>query len=268
MWQEFGTARLGKLATPVCRLGLSGSYWPGRRTVFRAVDEGINYFFHYGFDLQMIRALREVLPGRRENFVIATGAYNYIWGHQSLRRTLEKRLRQLRTDYLDVFLFLGVMKEREMTAGVREEIEELRADPRVRAVGMSCHDRPFAGRMAASGALDVFMVRYNAAHRGAEREVFPCLEAHRPGVVSYTATRWTYLLRRARGWTGRVPTAGMCYRFALTNPHVDVCMTAPSNSRQLEENLAALRQGPLAEDELAFMREFGDYVHARHKRFL
>ena len=30
-----------------------------------------------------------------------------------------------------------------------------------------------AARMAESGFLDLVMVRYNAAHRGAEREVFP-----------------------------------------------------------------------------------------------
>jgi aryl-alcohol dehydrogenase-like predicted oxidoreductase len=60
----------------------------------------------------------------------------------------------------------------------------------------------------------------------------------------------------------------MCYRFVLSNPHVDVCMTAPSNPRQLEQNLAALRRGPLPEDDMQFMREFGDCVHARYKRFL
>jgi len=162
------------------------------------------------------------------------------------------------------------MKGKELTPQVRDEIDELRADPRVRAIGMSCHDRPFAGRMAAEGVMDTLMIRYNAAHRGAERDIFPQLAAHRPGVVSYTATRWSYLVRRPGGWPkeGRIPTAGECYRFVLSNPHVDVCMTAPSNLRQLEENLAALRQGPLPEDDMRFMHEFGDYVHGRYKRFL
>ncbi|MFB3826142.1 MAG: aldo/keto reductase [Bryobacteraceae bacterium] len=261
MWNKFRTATLGKLPTPVCRLGLSASYWPGKQAVFRAIDQGVNYFFMYGFDGQMTRALREVLPGRREQFVVASGAYNLIWMQQDLRRALEKRLRQLRTDYLDVFLFLGVMKPEHITPKVRDQMEELRHDPRVRAVGMSCHDRVFAGNMAAQGALDVLMIRYNAAHRGAEREIFPQLAAHRPGVVSYTATRWRKLLMRPRGWKGALPTAPQAYRFVLSNPHVDVCMTAPSNLKQLEQNLAALSAGPLPEDEMRFMREFGDTVH-------
>jgi len=128
---------------------------------------------------------------------------------------------------------------------------------------MSCHDRVFAGQLATEGALDVLMMRYNAAHRGAEQDIFPHLQPHQPGIVSYTATRWTYLLRRPRSWpkTEPLPTAPLCYRFVLSNPHVDVCMTAPSNIRQFEENLRAVRQGPLDDEEMKFMRNFGDVVH-------
>jgi aryl-alcohol dehydrogenase-like predicted oxidoreductase len=60
----------------------------------------------------------------------------------------------------------------------------------------------------------------------------------------------------------------MCYRFVLSNPHVDVCLTAPSNVRQLEENIAALRQGPLDEEDTQFMRTFGDAVHNAKKWFI
>ncbi len=114
------------------------------------------------------------------------------------------------------------------------------------------------------------MVRYNAAHRGAETDIVPYLAAHDPGVVSYTATRWTYLLRRTKGWPKdrAVPTAGQCYRFVLSNPNVDVCLTAPRSEKQLLENLEAVRQGPLPEDEMGFMRAFGDAVHAAKHWFM
>lgn len=55
--------------------------------------------------------------------------------------------------------------------------------------------------------------------------------------------------------------AGQCYRFVLSNPHVDVCLMAPSNARQLAANLEAVRLGPLPEDELTLLREYGDAVH-------
>ncbi len=60
----------------------------------------------------------------------------------------------------------------------------------------------------------------------------------------------------------------MCYRFVLANPHVDVCMMCPSNVRQFAQNLAEVRQGPLAEDDMAFMREFGDAVYRQYKYFM
>jgi len=261
---------LGKMGCAVHRLGLSASYRPGKKAIYKALDEGLNYFFCFGFDTQMTGVLRDVLKHQREKYVVATGAYNYIWWYQNLRRTLEKRLRQLRTDYIDVFHFLGVTRANQFNDRVRAELEELRADPRVRGVSISTHDRKLAGQLAAQGALDAMMIRYNAAHRGAEQDIFPHLTQHDPGVISFTATRWRYLVRRPRGWPkdGRIPTAGMCYRFVLSNPHVHVCLTAPTNLKQFEENLAAVRQGPLSEEDMQFMREFGDAVYRRYKYFM
>jgi aryl-alcohol dehydrogenase-like predicted oxidoreductase len=263
MSDDFLQSTLGRTGLPVHRLGLSASYRPGERTVERALDEGINYCFCFGLDWQMIRVLRRLPPSRREQVVIGTGAYNYIWWGQDLVKTLEKRLRQLRTDHIDVFHYLGVMKPKEMTPRVLDQLAQLRADPRVGAVSISCHDRKYAGQLAAAGTLDCLMIRYNAAHRGAETEVFPYLAAHDVGLVSYTATRWTFLVRRSRHWPkGKpIPTAGQAYRFVLTNPHVDVCLTAPRSEKELLENLAAARSGPLPEEEMAFMREYGDVVH-------
>lgn len=254
---------LGKTGIRAHRLGLSASYLPGTRAVERALDEGIDYFFCYGFDVQMMRVLRRLPPSRRERCVIATGAYNWIVWRPSLKKTLERRLRQLRTDYIDVFHYLGVLRPEHITPRVWDELRALREDPRVRALAISCHDRRLIAQLAEDGALDCFMLRYNAAHRGAETQVFPSLASHDPGVISYTATRWTYLLRRTKGWPkqGPIPTAGQCYRFVLTNPSVDVCLTAPRSERELLENLAAVRQGPLPDDEMAFMRDYGDAVH-------
>ena len=270
MDRSFTHTALGSTGLAVHRLGLSASYLPGQRTVHLAADAGLNYFFCYGFDFQMVRALREILRSNRERYVVATGPYNLIWGHTDVRRTLEKRLRQLRTDYVDVFLFLGVMKPKELSARILDDLRRLKDEGRVRAIGLSTHDRKLAGQLAADGAMDVLMIRYNAAHRGAEQDIFPHLEAHAPGVVAYTATRWTALLRRPRGWPrdGRIPTAGECYRFILSNPHVHVCMTAPRSWRELEQNLAAVARGPLGDDDMAFMRSFGDAVHAQRRWFM
>jgi len=270
MEQTFTRATLGSTGIRVHRLGLSASYRPGVRCVHRALDAGVNFFFGYGLDTQLLRVLRELPASERERYVVATGAYNLGVTHTDLRKTLESRLRQLRTDYIDVFMLLGVLKPRHFPERVREQMYRLREEGKVRAVAISCHDRRFVGELAAEGALDVVMMRYNAAHRGAEEQIFPFLKQHDPGVVSYTATRWGALLRRPRGWPrdARRPTAGMCYRFVLSNPHVHVCLTAPTSVEQLEENLTALEAGPLDEEELGFLRTYGDEVRRAKRWFM
>jgi len=269
MDRDFVRTTFGKIGSVVHRLGLSASYRPGKAAVYKALDEGINLFFCFGIDTQMISVLRDVLKNKRENYVVATGAYNYIWWHQNLRRTLEKRLRQLDTDYIDAFLFFGVLKEKEFTPRLRDDLSRLREEGKVRGVGISAHNRQLAGQLAAQDAVDLLMIRYSAAQRGAEQEIFPYLAPSTPGVISYIATRWGSLLRRPRGWPkdAPIPDAGMCYRFVLSNPHVHVDLTAPSNLKQLEENQAAIRQGPLSEEERQFMHRFGDAVHHARKWF-
>jgi aryl-alcohol dehydrogenase-like predicted oxidoreductase len=263
MEQDFLHTRLGKLGTPVFRLGLSATYRPGPETLHKALDAGVNYFFFYGFDTHMTRMLRELPRADRERVVLATGNYNLLWTYTDVRKTIEKRLRQTNSDYIDLFHFLGVIKPSQFPPALLDELRKLREEGLVRGIAMSCHDRKFAAKLAREGALDGIMIRYNAAHRGAEHDIFPSLGDADPAVISYTATCWRQLLHRPRGYSkaGRVPDAGLCYRFVLSNPAVHVCLNAPSNLKQFTANLEAVRRGPLDEGEMAFMREFGDLVY-------
>ena len=129
---------------------------------------------------------------------------------------------------------------------------------------ISCHHRPTFAKYIADPVWGAIMVRYNAAHRGAEGEVFPHLAMpDPPGVVAYTATRWGALLDPTLVPKGEpVPRASDCYRFALSRPEVDVVISGPSNGEELDEALAALDRGPMSDDELAWMRRVGDGVKA------
>jgi predicted aldo/keto reductase-like oxidoreductase len=55
--------------------------------------------------------------------------------------------------------------------------------------------------------------------------------------------------------------AADCYRFALSHPDVNVCVTGPSTAVQMEENLTALDSGPLDEEEMARVRRIGRHVY-------
>jgi hypothetical protein len=106
------------------------------------------------------------------------------------------------------------------------------------------------------------MVRYNAAHPGAEQDIFPHLSDGAPGVTTYTGTCWGKLLDPKRMPAGDQPmTAADCYRFALSSPHVNLCITGPKDDAQMEHALTALEAGPLSEDETRRIRRIGAHVH-------
>src|SRR4029077_18466510 len=109
-------------------------------------------------------------------------------------------------------------------------------------LGLTSHQRKLAAEAGRSGLLDLLMIRYNAAHRGAETEVFPVTDARGLSVVVYTCLRWGALLQNTPedppGFA--VPRAPAWYRFALQTPSVTVALMAPENRAELEENLTVL----------------------------
>ena len=255
---------LGRSGITASRLGLGASYGIGERDVERAIACGVNYLYwgsmrRDGFG----RAIRRAARHDRERLCIVVQSYSRV--AMALDVSLEIGLRQLGLEYADVLLlgwWNSVPPRRILDRAAR-----LRERGKARAIAISCHHRPTFEKLIAEPAIDVIMVRYNAAHRGAEREVFPHVRGEqRPGVVAYTATRWGGLLDPALVPDGEpVPRASDCYRFALAQPAVDVVLAGPANGAELDEALATLDRGPMTEDELAWMRRVGDGVRARAK---
>ncbi|MFO0848010.1 MAG: hypothetical protein U0871_05545 [Gemmataceae bacterium] len=114
------------------------------------------------------------------------------------------------------------------------------------------------------------MVRYNAAHRGAEREVFPVTQRVRLPVIAYTALRWGAIPRPTPddppGFAAPRPPAW--YRFALQHPAVAVTLAAPQTRAELDEDLRVLdAAGPLGDEEYAALAAHGERVKRTAGRF-
>ena len=253
---ERDVPRIGKR---LYRLGLSGSFGIDEATAREALER-MQYVFWSPRMKGLTAALKPELARDRQRYAVSAGPLlGFTRG--GVRRAAESALRMLGTDYLDVFQLYWLGKMSAFTGPVQEELARLREEGKIRAIGASIHDRPRAGRLAEDSILDLLMIRYNAAHPGAEAEIFPHVGQRRPAIVAYTATAWRKLLRRPRGWTGPVPSAGDCYRFCLSSPHVDVVLCGPRNPGELREDLAAIERGPLSDEEMRSMREFGRAVH-------
>lgn len=258
---EFLHRELRSVGKRVFRLGLAANYGIDEAGVRGALDRGINYLYLTQRG-SMKRPLQQAIARDRDRIVIAAGpVVGYFGG--SVRRSAERLLKKLGTDYLDVFQLAWLGVGSAWTASTERELVHLKETGKARAIAISIHDRPRAGKLAEDSPLDLFMIRYNAAHPGAERDIFPHLAKRQPNIVAYTATSWRKLLKRPAGWDGAQGpmTAGDCYRFCLSSSHVDVVLTGPASSAQLDENLAAIERGPLAPEEDKWIRDFGAAVH-------
>ena len=251
----------------VFRLGLATNYGVDGEDLEWALEQGVNYIFWTPRARRVTRSLRAALKRDRESLVLACGPTTGYFGG-CIKRACERLLEKLGTDYLDVFQLFWLGRASAWTPSTIDALISLRDSGMVRAIGVSIHDRRRAGKIAADSPLDMLMIRYNAAHSGAEQEIFPYLAKRGPAIVAYTATRWGALLKRPKGWEGSIMTAGDCYRFCLSNPCVDLVLTGPKNRRQLQDNVHDLREkGPLTEDEARWMRDFGQCVHKASSRF-
>jgi aryl-alcohol dehydrogenase-like predicted oxidoreductase len=260
---SFTHATLPVVGKTVHRLGLGPNYGIDEAGVEWALDEGgLQYVFWSKRMKGATGPLRRALARDRERYVVATGPTT-AWWSGGLAKAADAARTALSVDTLDVFQLFWLGKTSRWTPAIEEELMELRERGVVRSVGISIHDRQRAAELARSTALDLLMIRYNAAHPGAEKDIFPHLPEGRHAVVAYTATSWRQLLRRPKGWEGTVPTAGDCYRFCLSSPNVHVVLTAPKTHEQLRENVRALDRGPLSDDEMAWMREMGGMAERR-----
>lgn len=211
-------------------MGVAASFGIGGRDLEAAVEEhGLNYLYWGSLRTRSFRdAIRALCArGRRDDLFVVIQSYSRVAA--LVRPSLTRALRQLRIDRADLLL-LGWWNG-PVWGNVRDAAIRCQQEGLVGHLGVSTHERPMVPAFAgADSPFDVVHVRYNAAHRGAEQDVFPHLPEARAGLVAFTATCWRKLLKPVKGAPADlpVPTAGDCYRFVLQRPELDVCMTGPA----------------------------------------
>jgi aryl-alcohol dehydrogenase-like predicted oxidoreductase len=260
---DWNKVRLGRTELLSSPLGLGSSFGVGGADVEHAFERGINYFYWGSYRRSGFgKAVRKLAGQHRDRMVIVVQSYARVAA--TMGPSLGSALRTLDIERAD-FLLLGWWNAHP-PARIMDAARRLRDKGRCRHIMISCHDRLAFEHYAKDKDITAIMVRYNAAHPGAEHEVFPKLGEDPPGVISYTATRWGDLINPALTPAGEpTPRASDCYRFALSNPSVQVCIAGTKDRSELDEAMAALDRGPMSAEELAWMRRVGVEVkkHAR-----
>lgn len=260
---------LGQTGLRSSQLGIGSSFGAAARVIEEAFDRGVNYLYWGSIRRpEFGRAMRNLAKQHRDELVLTVQSYSR--SPRLMVPSVEVALRRAGLEYFD-FLLLGARNDVPADAYV-EVFERLRERGKVRFLSLSTHNRPLLPKLLdahrqGQSPYQLFMLRYNAAHRGAESDVFPFVAGQpRPATVAYTATRWGHLLDATKMPPGEAPLAASdCYRFSLSHPAVDLVLCGPANAEQMNEAISALERGPLDPDERERIERIGDYVYGKYR---
>ncbi len=284
------------------RLGLgAGGDEAGAIAIVRgAIDLGVNIFdtaAAYGTEDVLGKAIKSVA---RDKVVICTKApFSWSSGRADpagIVAALDNSLRQLDTDYIDVYQLHGVPP-----AHYAHALDQLapvllreRDKGKFRFLGLTetaPHDLPHEtlGRAACDGAWDVVMVGFSMMHQNARVRVFPLTRENSIGTLLMFAVRNIFsqpgrlqATLRELAAEGQVAAAlaendnplgflvhdggassvvDACYRYVRHEPGVDVVLFGTGSQAHLKTNIDSLLKPPLPQADHAKIGElFGHLV--------
>jgi len=260
----------GLQVSPVC-IGITGS----SAVIPAAFDAGVNFFFvsadlHWPLYQGVRSGLRALFArgrGVRDEVVVAVVSYlgepffHYLQFHEVTQAVPGM-------DRVDLLTAGGITS----TAMLETRLAALEAARRrghlgARAIGGSFHDRPTALSSINREALDIHFIRYNPAHTGADRDLFPRMNTARRSPVFNFKSNFGKVSRQRFQEMGRardqwLPSATDHYRFVLSNPGIDGVLCAPMSVAELHELLEALEGRPLTGEEQEYMRDLATGARA------
>src|SRR3954447_21635532 len=260
------------------------------RLIRGAVDRGITFFDGAGLAGGIDELLAEGLAGCRQDVVLSTKVHlgpepfpfasmrlpnrasswfarrsGFVCSATTLRRRVERMLKALRTDRIDVLHLHAVSPRQYPVAAARlvPELTKMKQEGKLRATGVTeafLKDPVHTMLRSAVGdaCVDTIMVGFNMANPSAAEFVIPKANAAGMGVIGMFAMRG--LLGRADEVTRIAQEAGMgslselAYRYCRHHPGMHVVLTGTGDPAHLKQNIAAALALPLPPDVLERVR--------------
>jgi len=247
----------------------------------QALDAGINVIDTaecYGRSEEFIG---RAASSRREQYYIFTkcGHANADdtdlpdWHPHLLERSIERSLRRLQTDHIDLMQLHSCSLQILKQGAVIEVLQRARQAGKVRYIGYS-GDREAARYAVTYGAFDALQTSINMADQEAIDTLLPLAKARRMGIIAkrpLTNAAWNAEHRRADpiadGYWHRLQKldyaflkqspeeiAHVALRFTASVPGTDIINVGTTNPGRMQQNLATLAEGPLPEPLYNSMR--------------
>ena len=277
----------GKTGMQVSALGLGGhelnlcSDQQAELLIHRALDTGFNVIDTAECYGQSEERIGKALGSWRQNCYLftkcghASDDLNFPdWSPQLLEQSIERSLRRLRTDYLDLVLLHSCSLTFLQRGEVITILQRAREAGKVRFIGYS-GDYEAAHFAASCGAFDALELSVNIADQEAIDLILPLTGVHRMGVIakrplanlawkirntSFNEVVDVYkkrlkVLEYPFLRTENADIIDIALRFTLTIPGVHVAVVGMTNPDHLDQNVSSLAAGPLSQAMLEAIRE-------------
>lgn len=274
----------------------------GIATIHRALELGVNYIDTAPGYNDSETVIGEALRGVTRPVILSTklGYKPEPFEPQNkdfLRRSVETSLHRLGRDQLDILMihepdrpdyFDWWTDKEHYTGPVLELLQELKSAGVTRFIGVGGTTPYPMARVLETGHYDVLLTafQYSLLWREAEWEVLPTAIRLGMGIIcgsplqqGWLAARfdeeikhatWLNLPRRRQfqALYSYLDEIGMsitdvALRFVISNPNVATVLMGARSPQEVEQNVAAIEQGPLPADILAALKEIADMVPFR-----
>jgi predicted aldo/keto reductase-like oxidoreductase len=217
------------------------SFADAERVLLHAFDSGIDFFDTARGYTDSEEKIGMALGSRRDSVYIATKAMSRDAG--GMKGELEKSLRDLRTDMIDLYQFHAVGSRVQLErilgpGGALETLEKAREEGKVRWIGITGHSRDILLEAVRTGRFDTVQLPFNAIETEWEDEVLPAAHESGMGTIGMKPV--------AGGALADVPPA---IRFTLTRG-IDISIPGMDAVEQVDENISAAALTPLTPAEL------------------
>jgi len=210
----------------------------------RALDCGINFIDTADCYGDSEEKIGQALKKRRKEFYLSTKVDER--DGPGVRAKLERCLRRLRTDRIDLVFFHDVRGgeyEGIFNRGGLEELKKAQKEGKVSQIGISIHNSLSMMRRAIeSGAFSALMVAYSALDEDhLTADLLPLAAARGVGLIAMKPLAGGRLGDIPRGWDrpffqGESP-AQVALRCVLANRHITCAIPGMMALNELEENL-------------------------------
>jgi len=162
--------QLGRTGLQVTPVGYGAQHTRDSKLIRYALDQGLNYIesaWGYGFGKpgNSCESIGKAISGRRDNvYLVVAYIVRAPRKRGGVDNQLEQTLRDLATDYIDVFLWHQPDSIEEITKGEHIELmEKWKSEGKIRWCGITAHENQevYLKHLAGSSLYDVAVVAFN-----------------------------------------------------------------------------------------------------------